>query len=73
MIKGILQNYIKTIQKILITVLLTFVYFIGFGVTLILVIIFNRKILGKKYKDRDTFWKEAEGYQDDMGNSIRQS
>ena len=73
MIKKIVQKYIRIIQNILITIALFFVYIVGFGITLIFVIIFDRKLLGVEKIEKDTFWKNAEGYQTDIKDCMRQS
>jgi cytochrome c biogenesis protein CcdA len=73
MLKKLLQKFIRIIQKILITVSLTVVYFIGLGVTLIFVALFNRKILTNCSKEDYTFWVTASGYQPDIEDSLRQS
>lgn len=72
-IKRFLQWYIKTVQKILITLLLTILYGVGFGVTLIFALIFQRRLLAGRGGKAGTFWVEAEGYQPDPDDSIRQS
>jgi len=73
MIKKIIQNFIRIIQKILITIFLFIVYIIGIGVTLIFVMIFNRRLLGKTFKAKNTFWNEAKEYGADINSSMRQS
>jgi len=72
-IKKALRWYIKTVQKILITLLLTILYSVGLGATFLFALIFNRRLLGLKAKKETSFWKEAEGYQSDLDDSIRQS
>jgi len=73
MLKRLVQNLIKIIQKILIVILLTIVYFLGFGFTLIFLMFFNRKILTGPGKDSNTFWIKAEGYRVNAQDSVRQS
>jgi len=73
MLKRLLQKFIRIIQKILITFSLTVVYFLGLGITLIFIALFNRKIITSPDKDDYTFWVEAEGYQPDIEDSFRQS
>jgi len=73
MLKRLLQKFIRIIQKILITFSLTVVYFLGLGITLIFIALFNRKIITSPSKDDYTFWVEAEGYQPDIEDSFRQS
>lgn len=73
MLKRLLHNFIRIIQKILITISLTLVYFLGLGITLIFIAIFNRKIITSPSKDDYTSWVGAEGYQPDIEDSFRQS
>ncbi len=73
MLKRLLQKFIRIIQKVLITLSLTAVYFLGLGVTLIFVALIKRKIITSPSKDEPTFWVEAQGYQPDIEDSFRQS
>ena len=38
-------RYVKFVQKILLYILLAIIYFIGFGITKVLVFFFNKKLL----------------------------
>ena len=73
MIRKIIQNFIKIVQKIVITVSLVIVYIFGIGITLIFIIIFNRRLLGITEGKRDTFWRDAEGYNSDISECLRES
>lgn len=73
MLKKILDNIIRTVQAVLMAVLLTFVYFIGLGITLFFMLIFNRKVLTGPNKNDKSFWIEACGYDADINDSLRQS
>lgn len=73
MIKKIIQNFIRIIQKILITISLIIVYIVGFGVTLIFAMVFNRRLLGEECKEKSTFWIKAKWYGADINDSVRQS
>jgi hypothetical protein len=73
MLKRLLQKFIRIIQRILITLSLTVVYFLGLGITWILAAVFNRKIISGPDKGKDTFWVAAEGYQPDIEDTFRQS
>lgn len=72
-IKKINMKVIWVVQKVLIRVLLVFTYYIGFGITYVIVLLFKRKLLGGYNKNQDSFWKDAEGYNPDMGECLRQS
>ncbi len=63
MIKRIMQKFIKVVQIILITLLLTVTYFVVFGITVVFMIIFRRKILTGQNRYDNTFWIEAKGYE----------
>jgi cytochrome c biogenesis protein CcdA len=73
MLKRLVQKLIRIVQKILITVSLTVVYFLGLGITLIFIVFFNRRILTGNNKDDSSFWVPASGYQPDIEDSFRQS
>ena len=72
-IQKIIQFLIRAVQRFLLTVFLTILYFFGLGITLFLLMLFNRKALVKKNNSNITFWDKAEGYDADINNSIRQS
>ena len=73
MIKKIIQGFIKTVQKILIFVSLIIIYFLGFGITLFFMMIFNRKVLAGYSKNDNTFWIKATKYEADIEDSMHQS
>jgi hypothetical protein len=54
-------------------VLLTIVYFIGFGITLFFLRIFKHGILKRCSKNSESFWIEAVGYNPDITDSLHQS
>ena len=64
---------IRVIQKIVVAFSLPVVYFLGLGITLIFIALFNRKIITSPSKVDNTFWVMAEGYQPDIEDSFRQS
>jgi hypothetical protein len=72
-VKKITQSLIKTTQKILLPLFLFIVYIVGVGITAILVLIFNWRIIEKNNRVKNTFWLKAEGYEADFNNSLRQS
>ncbi len=56
--------WLQVIQTILLTILLTFIYFIGVGITFLLLPIFGRELI-KKFNpqlENDSYWKDAENY-----------
>jgi len=73
MLKKIIRDSILIIQRILIAVSLTIVYFFCFTATWLFALLVKRKILTDDKKDKNTFWIEAEGYEVDIADSMRQS
>jgi len=61
------------IQKFLVVIFLIITYYIGVGITYILALIFNRKLLWVKKPNENTFWLEAESYESYIENFKRQS
>ena len=72
-LKNILGVIIRSIQKILMSILLTILYIFGFGITLMFLLIFNRKFLRRKSLKEDTWWENAVGYGMDPQSIVRQS
>lgn len=69
-----LEIFIMAVQKIVITLLLGLLYIIGFGLTAFFALIFNRKILrDAKPKGSDSYWEDAEHYEEDLEQCTRQS
>lgn len=70
--KKIVHFYVRFIQKILITIFLTILYFLVLSVTKFFI-----RIIPKKNKRRSTeinsFWIHAEGYKADMNSALEQS
>jgi len=73
MLKKILAKLFRLMQKILITVFLILIYFLGFGITLFFAALFNRKLFYGSLKSKDSSWLKAEGYDPDLEGSLRQS
>jgi hypothetical protein len=68
----ITQKLIVIIQRSILMAALAVIYFFGFSVTLILVFLFNRKIIFRDMQ-KDTFWVEAEGYDVVLDEALRES
>ena len=73
MLKRIISGLVKVIQKIIIFISLTLIYFIGLGITWLFVATFKRKVLRPYAEDDLTFWVKAGGYGEDIDASLRQS
>jgi len=71
--KAVVSVIVRVIQKILITVLLFLLYFFGFGLTWLIMLIFRKATLLSLKTKKDSFWKEAQGYQVTMEESGRES
>jgi len=72
MLKKIIKYYIRCIQRILVTVFLTLIYIVGFGITALAITVFRSDILRKDSKVTETYWHSAEKY-GSMESSQRQS
>jgi hypothetical protein len=72
-LKEITGRLFRAVQKILLAVLLAVIYFFGFGLTLALGALFNRKIIFARRKNKGSSWVRAEGYQPDLEDCLRQS
>ena len=70
--KKLLKIYVRFIQKILISILLTFLYFIIFSLTKLLMLVIANKHFYHTLKT-ETFWKSAEGYTSEMKSALEQS
>lgn len=67
------QKFIIIMQKVLIPVLLVLTYLVGFGLTLVFILLFNKKIIFGKGEKEDTYWLEAKGYEADTFDGMKQS
>ena len=73
LIKRATLNLIKLVQAILMFFLLTFIYFVGFGVTFIMLAIFKPRVLKDGSRNDASFWKVAKDYNADLEDGLRQS
>ena len=67
------QAFVRRAQKISLGILLWMTYLFGIGVTILFVLIFNRKFLAEENGDKDSFWREAKGYGRSDHDVMRQS
>ncbi len=74
MFKTFINKYIQFVQRILVTILLTVIYFLGFGITALLLRLFHPKTLdfGRKPSSEDSYWLKARQYEG-IESSKRQS
>jgi hypothetical protein len=71
--KKIIKIYIRFVQKILITLLLTVLYFIGFGLTWVYSVLFKRGMLYGRCRNDESFWLDIKEQEPNLQNSIQQS
>jgi hypothetical protein len=71
--KKFINNYIRFVQKILITILLSLLYFIGFGLTYLFLLIFKPSLLISRFKIKDSYWQMAKDYETNLEDSMHQS
>ena len=64
--------YIRFLQRVLITVLLAIVYFIGFGITFALAAVFKRRLLWPA-AESETYWADDCRYPMDLEHARYQS
>ena len=72
MVKKITQHIICFIQHILVAVLLTLIYVIGFGITALMIRIFRPSVLRHNRKEAVSYWQDARE-NDGLASSQRQS
>ncbi len=70
--KKFLRAYIRFVQRILITVLLTLLYALGFGTTWLLAQVFQRRMLAGSGRE-DSCWETPDGYTDGLAGAGEQS
>lgn len=71
--RKIRRKVFSVIQKPLLSLLLFLLYIAGFGLTYIFAFIFKRHLLKGTSKREKSFWKDAKGYQADIGECLEQS
>jgi len=68
------QRLGRAVQQVVVTVLLFLLYTIGFGITRVSASVFGRRHL-KLYDSplkEDSYWRDAEGYEPEMEQLLRQ-
>jgi hypothetical protein len=69
----VVSKIVRAIQLAVIAVCLTLVYFLGFGITALVMLVFKRALLTGSRKRDASFWVRAEGYDADSEESLRES
>jgi len=72
-LRAAFHKIVTAVQKVLMPVMLTLVYVFGFGATLVLVLLFDRKLLGVEKASASPCWKDAAGYEATLEDAVRQS
>lgn len=71
--KKIIQKLIIIIQKVIINVSLFIVYYLVFGLTVVVAFLFNRKIFKRRNFAQYSTWFDATGYDNGMNDNKAQS
>lgn len=71
--KKFFNAYIRFMQRVLITILLTVVYFVFFGLTLLFMAIFKPKQIWRGGKNATSFWLISPEEPTDMDHACQQS
>ena len=72
-IKDFVWKIVIAVQKVLLTILLFFLYYIGFGLTFLFAILFRRSILRRPADAPKSRWFIPSGYDPVLGDSGRES
>jgi len=70
--KIFIDRYVRFVQRILVTILLTLIYVIGFGITALVVLIFRPGLIRQDKSEVSSYWHDAKEY-DRLEGSKRQS
>ena len=73
MFKKAMRKLISIIQKAIINVSLFVVYYLVFGLTVVVGFLFNRKIFRRRNFARCSTWLDATGYDKDINDNKAQS
>jgi hypothetical protein len=71
-LRKLLQAYIRFVQRILVTVLLSLLYAVGFGTTWLLAQVFQRRLLAGSGGE-ESCWQSPQGYTDGLEGAGEQS
>ena len=72
-LRRIFKAVITAAQRVVMSVALFLVYFVGVGLTWLVVMLFNRKALRRTPADAPSFWVDAQGYDVDQQSGRRQT
>lgn len=72
-VKVFLERARFKVQRAVMLFSLFLLYFIGFGLTALLVFAFKLAVRRRKKSEAGSFWLEASGYQPDMEDALKQS
>lgn len=69
--KGLVRAYIRSMQRLFITVLLFLLYMFGFGAMALIMLVVRPRSF--RENNGDSFWCRAEGYPQTLEESVRES
>ncbi len=72
-LRAVLWAVIRKVQSWVMFVLLLFLYVVGFGITYLFTVVFDRRLLKPNPTKDGTFWSDARGYEPDMDDALRQT
>ncbi len=72
-LQAAIRRLIRAVQKVVMVVLLFGVYWLGFGVSRLLAMVFQRELLQSEHPDQDSFWRAAEGYDAEVTEARHQT
>ena len=72
-LRKLLDIYVRSVQKVLIIIFLVLTYFLALGLTHVMALVFKRELLRDSQQDRSTYWTDAEDYETEMDDCLRQS
>ena len=72
-LRKLLDIYIRSVQKVLIFIFLVLTYFLAMGLTYVMALVFKREMFRDGRQDHSTYWTDAEDYETEMDDCLRQS
>jgi hypothetical protein len=70
--KNLVQKFIKVMQTIIVTSVLFLLYLIGFALSGMVILLFNPKFFSAP-RAKPSYWIDAQGYDPDMQEAVRQT
>ena len=68
------RRLVRVIQWVLLCISLFLLYFVGFGITrVVMALVARKKLFNRRKKGLESYWRDAKGYQPDAASLTRQS